>query len=353
MRNASAAPLPRWRTDVFLAAAIALDLATRGILPVVLPAMRAEFHYSDAAFGILGSLFFWSYSAFAPVAGALGDLYSRRLVILVSLVAWSASTALNGAATGFITLAVLRLAFGFSESLYLPAATALQADHHEPETRTLAMGLNSLAQNGGAVLGAAGAGLIAEHWGWRYAFAAFGLAGIVLALCSGHLLRDAPVSTTVQAPRTNIREALAYLLRDPTYLLLDANEILSAVAVWIFFFWLPLFLYETYGIKMAAAGFSGMAMQQFSGMAGIAAGTWLSRRLPHLDARRRLSVFAICYVAAAPCLLCFLFHPTFLAVVIAVSIFSLLRGLGAVYELPVLCDGSSRILMGEIMIQPA
>jgi hypothetical protein len=133
-------------------------------------------------------------------------------------------------------------------------------------------------------------------------------------------------------------EAIAYLVRDGTYLTLVANEILSGVAVWIFFFWLPLFLLETYGITMAAAGFAGMAMQQLSAVAGTAAATWLSYRRPGMKARIRQLLYALTSIAAAPCLLCFLFHPRFGTVAVAISIFSLLRAFGGVYEMPVLCD---------------
>lgn len=339
MNAVASKSLPRWRTDAFLAGTIALNYGNRGILPAVFPAMRAELHLSDIAFGLLGSLFFWSYAICAPVTGMLGNRYSRRLLVLVSLVAWSATSVLSGVANGLLALAILRVAFGVAESLYLPAATALQADHHGPETRTLAMGLNTLAQSGGAVLGAACAGFIAERWGWRYAFGAVGFAGIVLALSSPRMLSDAPAAAaSAHPPRAKVGEAISYLIRDPTYLMLVADEMLSGVAVWIFFFWLPLFLYESYGIKMGAAGFSGMAMLQISTMAGTVLGTWISHKLPRMSASRRLLLFAVSFIAAAPCLLCFLFHPSYLVVTVAISAFSLMRATGAVYELPLLCD---------------
>jgi len=336
-RTAAGGSLARWKIDAFLAATISLNFGARGILPVVLPAMRADFHFSDVAFGLLGSLFLWSYAICAPIAGMFGDLFSRRLVILVSVVTWSATTFLSGAANGFLMLALLRVVFGVSESLYLPAATALQADYHQPETRTRAMGLNSLAGSGGVVLWTACAGFIGEHFGWRYAFWALGLVGVALTLSSPYLLSEAPVTTNALA-RTKSREALAYLIKDPTYLLLVTNEILLSIAGWIFFFWLPLYLYETYGIKMAAAGFSGMATLQFSGMFGIAVGTWVSHRFPGMDARDRLLLFALGFLAAAPCLLTLLFHPSHPIVTISIAAFSILRGMGGVYEMPVLCD---------------
>jgi len=338
MPAAPARTLPRWRTDAFLAGAIALNYAARGILPVVLPALKADFHVSDARLGLLGSLFFWVYAICAPFGGFLGDLYSRRTLVLISVSSWSAITLLTGFAPGWTVLLILRIVFGVSESFYLSSATGLQADHHGPETRTLALGLNSLAQNIGPVGGAALAGWLAVRWGWRGAFAGLGLLGIVLALGSPRLLSDAPLKTTKRQPRAKVGETLAYLMRDPTYLSLVLNEALSGFSVWIFFFWLPDYLYETYHVKMAAAGVAGMAMQQLTAIAGTATGTWLSYRYPGMTPRFRHLLFALSCVISAPCLLCFLIHPSYLMVTVAIGVFSVLRGFGGVYELPVLCD---------------
>jgi MFS family permease len=338
MPVAPARALPRWRTDAFLAGAIALNYAARGILPVVLPALKADFHVSDARMGLLGSLFFWVYAICAPFGGYLGDLYSRRTLVLISVASWSAITLLTGFAPGWTVLLLLRIGFGMAESFYLSSATGLQADHHGPETRTRALGLNSLAQNIGPVGGAALAGWLAVRWGWRGAFVGLGLLGIALALGSPRLLSDAPVKRAKPPARATVGETLAYLFRDLTYLSLVLNEALSGLSVWIFFFWLPDYLYETYHVKMAAAGVAGMAMQQLSAVAGIAIGTWLSYRHPGMPPRFRHLLFALSCLISAPCLLCFLIHPSYLLVTVAIGVFSLLRGFGAVYELPVLCD---------------
>jgi MFS family permease len=269
----------------------------------------------------------------------LGDRVSRKLLVLTSLIGWSAATALSGAAESLTMLAVLRVVFGVFLCIYLPSAAALQAGHHGPETRTFAMGLNKLAQSGGVVLGAAGVGLVAEHWGWRPAFWVTGLAGIALALASPCLLSEAPGSAAAaRLPWSKIGRTLADLGRNGTFLMLVANEFFSGVAVWVFLYWLPLYLFETYHLKLAAAGSSGMAMLQITSMLGSLAGTWLVRRLPRLGAPRRMFLFAVSTLAAAPCLLCFLAHPTYLIVTVAVSAYSLLRGFGGIFELPILCE---------------
>lgn len=167
-----------------------------------------------------------------------------------------------------------------------------------------------------------------------------GIAGILLALFSGRFLGvtlNATVATG-DAHKFKERDATRYLIQTPTYLVLLLVTICAGVAVWIFFNWLSLHLVEKYNVKMAEAGFANVAMLQISSMLGIVAGAWLSDWAVRKDYRNRLVVFAIGYFAAAPFLLCFLFDPSILVVSICCSLFSFLRALGSVNEMPVLCE---------------
>ncbi|MBL9216801.1 MAG: MFS transporter [Opitutaceae bacterium] len=340
MSAPGAAPtVSRWRTDAFLAAGMVLNYADRSALPVVFPALRGELGLSDVTLGLLGSLFLWSYALCGPVAGMLADRYSRRLIVIVSLAAWSAVTALTGLAHGLVALALLRVALGVSESLFLPSAAAIMAANHGLETRGRAMGVLLLCQSVGVIIGGVGVSYAADHFGWRSGFLFLGFAGIALALAGGPLLPSAPAAATTAAPPPfRVRDAIAYLVHTPTYLTLLAGTVCAGVAVWIFFNWLSLYLVEKFGIKMAEAGFAGVAMLQLSSMVGIAAGAWISDRAVRRDHRSRLVVFAAGYFAAAPFLLCFLLDPGLLTVTVCCALFSLLRALGSVNEMPVLCE---------------
>src|SRR5688572_13653972 len=120
----------RWRVTVFLALAAALNYADRSAMSAVLSSVRTEFGVSDVSLGLLGSLFLWSYAVCSPFAGNLADRYSRTKLVIWSLAAWSAVTALMGIATGFTMLLVLRFTLGVAECLFLPSAIALIAELH-------------------------------------------------------------------------------------------------------------------------------------------------------------------------------------------------------------------------------
>ncbi len=335
---AGAAPLPRWRTDAFLAAGMVLNYADRSALPVIFPALRGELGLSDVALGLLGSLFLWSYALCGPIAGMLADRYSRRMIVIVSLTAWSVVTALTGLVHGFLLLALLRVALGVSESMFLPSAAGIVAARHGPETRGRAMGLLMVCQSVGVIVGGVGVSYAADHFGWRSALVVLGLGGVALALAAGRFFEVTPAAGSVRAREFRVREALRYLRRTPTYLTLLAGTICAGAAVWIFFNWLPLYLVERFGIRMGEAGFAGVAVLQAASMLGIGAGAWISDRAVKCDQRHRIRIFAAGYLAAAPFLFVLPFAPSVVAISVCCALFSFLRALGSVNEMPVLCD---------------
>ncbi|WP_414662556.1 MFS transporter [Horticoccus sp. 23ND18S-11] len=330
---------PRWRLVLLLAMAAALNYADRAAFSSVLPPLRAELGLSDTALGLMGSLFLWSYALASPVAGILADRYSRRMLVLVSLAAWSAVTLATGAAGGVLSLALLRIGLGVAESLYLPAATALLADHHDTTTRGRAMGLHSIGLNCGVVVGGAFAGYSAQHFGWRTGFVVLGLAGILLAVLARNGIVDAvKPAGAIHAARPTAGAALRYLMRVRSFYVLLLKTMLAGFTIWIFLSWLPLYFNEAFHMTLGAAGFAGTFMLQISTMLGIAGGGWISDRVARRSPRGRMLVLGLSYVCAAPFLLIFLQRPGFAAVIFAVSAFSFLRGLGEASEKPALCD---------------
>jgi predicted MFS family arabinose efflux permease len=324
---------------LLLAGAAALNYADRAAFSSVLPPLRQDLGLSDATLGLLGSLFLWSYALASPFAGALADRFSRRTLVLVSLAAWSAVTAATGLATGVISFALLRIALGVAESLYLPAAIALIADHHDTTSRGRALGIHSLGLNCGVVLGGAFAGYSAQHFGWRTGFVVLGLAGVALAFVARQRIPDTPAKTDVPAVvRASFRTALRYLIRVPSFHVLLLKTMLAGFSVWIFLNWLPLYFNEAFGMSLGAAGFAGTFMLQISTMLGIAGGGWISDWVARRSPQSRMLVMSLCYLGAAPFLLLFTTRPAFGLVVLAVSAFSFLRGLGEASEKPCLCD---------------
>lgn len=329
---------PRWRVVWFLTAAAALNFGDRSAMSAVLAAVRTDLGVSDVMLGLLGSVFLWSYALGSPIAGSLGDRFSRAKLVAGSLLAWSAVTALMGLATGYPMLLILRVSLGVAECLFLPAAIALIASHHGTETRARAMSFIQIGANAGMVIGGSAAGFFADHYGWRSGFWVLGGVGILLALASRPMLPAPAVKAVDVARKASFAQAVRYILRVPSYWVLLGESMLSGLGLWIFFTWLPLYFRETYNMPLAAAGFAGTFMLQISVVLGVLAGGWISDRVSANAPHRRMLLYGTFYLIGAPCLLLFLGKPSFVVVAVGISLFSFMRGLASSNDNPTQCE---------------
>src|SRR5690606_39041581 len=117
----------------------------------------------------------------------------RRLTLItVGTVAWSLATALCGAATNWVQLLFARIGVGVGEAVGLPANQSVVADYFPPERRATAMSILLLAPPIGAFIGAAGGAMIAQAFGWRAAFVAAAVPGVIFALLAYLFVAEPP-----------------------------------------------------------------------------------------------------------------------------------------------------------------
>lgn len=124
---------------------------------IMLTSMRdpivANFSLTDAQFGLLTSVFLWSYGILSPFVGFFADKYSRKKVIVFSVMIWSVVTIWTGLARSFHEMLIARTFMGISEACYIPAALAMITDYHKSRTRSLATGLHISGLYAGLAIG--------------------------------------------------------------------------------------------------------------------------------------------------------------------------------------------------------
>ncbi len=318
-----------------------LNYLDRLMITTVREPLLAEIPMSDAQFGLLTSAFLWIYGIFSPLGGYLADRFSRRLVIITSLLIWSAITWLTGQMHSFESLLAARALMGLSEACYIPAALALIADFHPGPTRSLATGLHMSGVYVGAALGGVG-GYAAEHFGWRAGFQWFGLFGVGYAVFSIFLLRDAspqpdkPAGTAEISPGIHPGEALRALFRQPAFLMLLAVNALVGIANWAVYGWLPTFLREHFKLNIGAAGLTATGYVQMASFAGVLLGGIWADRWSRTRPQARAFVPAIGFCAAAPCLFLGVGTDVLPAAIAGLIVFGLGRGFFDANHMPVL-----------------
>jgi MFS family permease len=188
-----------------------------------------------------------------------------------------------------------RSLMGVSEAFYIPAALALITDYHLGPTRSRAVGFHQTAIYLGVIIGGfSGYAADIPSMGWRFAFVACGLTGILYTLPLTFLLRDAPKVILPQKATTNPdSNPLWELMTNRSFLLLIVCFTLPAQAAWVIRDWMPAILKQQFHIGQGKAGVSATLYWQSAAIIGAFLGGWLADRLMRTHLRGRIYVSAL------------------------------------------------------------
>ena len=113
----------------------------RSVLFAVQDLIKAEFHRSDAAFGMLTSVFFLFYMFAAPFMGPLADRFSRKSVIIAGALVWSGATLLTAVTHDFTGLLIRHTLVGVGEASFVILSPVFVADMFPERQRGRVMGV--------------------------------------------------------------------------------------------------------------------------------------------------------------------------------------------------------------------
>jgi len=297
---------------------------------------------SDAQFGLLTSWFLWVYGLLSPFAGFLADRFSRTRLIIGSLLVWSILTWLTGHARTFDQLIVVRALMGISEAVYLPAALALIADYHRGSTRSFATGIHMTGLSVGAGLGGLG-GVLAEKYGWNFAFDVFGFFGVGYAILLACILRGSPREQTKMASSSPVQdvklgEALVSLFRSRSFIILNIFWSLLAFTGWAVLGWMPTYFKEHFSLTQGIAGISTTLFLAIAMMPGkLIGGVWADR-WSRTQERARILVPAIGLLIAAPAVFLLAKTGTLAIAIVGLCIYGLTRTFTDANLMPILCQ---------------
>ena len=289
-----------------------VNFVDRQVLAILLPQVKAEFELSDAMLGLLvGPTFAFFYATMGLPLAFLADRVSRRRLIAASLALFSAMTITCGLVVQFWQLLLVRTLTGVGEAGTGPASQTMITDLYPPERRGRAQAVYATGANLGVLVAFAAGGIIAEAWGWRAAFIAVGLPGLVLTLVLLATVRDPQRGASdrvAQENATGIGLVMRQLWQSRAfrYTALGAcSTCFTAYALGSFF---PLFLARSHGMSTSEIGIAmALIMGVCGGLATYAAGyladrfgrndrCWYSY-IPALAALAPLPLAPICFLA--------------------------------------------------------
>ncbi len=294
----------RWYVVAMLWCISFFNYADRQAINSVLPLLQSEFDLSLLQLGLLGSAFAWVYGFSGIFAGFLVDRISRKKAILGGLYAWSLICMSTALSRGFGALFVLRGAEGLGETIYYPASMSMVSDYHSKETRSRAMGIHQTSVYAGTIAGGTFAGLIGQHYGWRWSFIVFGGLGVLLGFVLNHYLREPQRgqadATKPAEPSLNFAQFVQLLRRTPTVLCLTGAFICSNFVALVLLAWMPKFLFDKFHMSLAVAGLTATAFVQLASVLGSITGGWLADIFRTRSPRGRILVQAVGVLCGAP-----------------------------------------------------
>src|SRR5215207_7505840 len=290
----------------------------------------------EANWGAVLALFKWVYAFLSPIGGYLADRYSRRHVIAGSLLVWSAVTWMTGHVTTYDQLLVTRAVMGISEAFYIPAALALIADYHRGGTRSRAVGMHQMGIYAGVIIGGF-SGYAADNpaLGWRWAFYACGIIGVLYAAPLFFFLKNAPRPAGERqhlSPGATLRE----LLGNGSFLLLVLYFTLPAMAAWVVRDWMPAILKAEFHIGQGISGVAATLPWQAAAIVGVALGGALADRWSRRNLRGRIHASAIGVSLIIPAIFGVGNAPTLAAAVAFLVVFGLGWGFFDCNNMPIL-----------------
>ncbi len=290
-----------WLLVGFTWIAYCLNYSDRQVIFSIFPILKSELHFSDAQLGLTGSAFLWVYGLCSPIAGQIGDRFSKRRLVALSLLLWSGVTALTGLSHSVGMVLTCRALTGVTESLFVPAAVALLANAHRPENRSRAFALYGTGQLAGIVVGGWYGGFVAQEFQWRLTFYSLGLAGILYCFPYFRFLSSMGEEARVETKKSGSTLAVTALAKIPTYLVLCLVSSVFNLTLWLLYTWLPDFLYEKFSLSLAGAGYTATVYLQTASLVGTLAGGALADYFYRRNTSARFWLIAIGLLCSAPC----------------------------------------------------
>lgn len=358
----------RWRIFGVVFLITLINLVDRISLSIAMPTIAKEFALSPAMQGLVLSSFFWSYALLQIPGGWLIDKLGPRKMVAGATVLWGLFQTLMGAATGGLSMLLLRVGLGAAEAPLFPAGSKLNALWLSRKERARgAVLMDAGSPLGAAIGGLAISNLILMFGSWRTAFVVAGLATIACGWLAWRYLRDDPA----KHPGVNGAE-LAHIhdgaapAANPTRAVQDDTPLpkRSTIAMcigrmsWAMIFfglltWGPTYLTQARGLSLSQIGAATFFIF-LAGALGSLSGGFLCDALCSMNFSRGKVVKSMIAISGIVTLAVFASLPSITSPVVAVAVLcaaSFLLMWGSLYwSLPSLLASPGRVgLLGACM----
>ncbi len=274
----------RWWVIALIALATVINYIDRQAIVVLWPSISEDL-YPDKSmterkeiYALISVVFMFSYAFGQSIFGKIFDKIGTRLGFVLSIGFWSISTALHAFAKGVLSFSIFRSMLGISEAGNWPGAAKGNAEWFPPSERAFAQGLFNSGAAIGGIIAIPTIAFLTVYFSWQMIFVIVGLIGllwlvpwliIVKAPPKSHpwltedekkyilggqkVIEDDDSIQKLEEYNPKVRELLS---RKQSWGVIIASAAIDPIW-WLFVFWIPIYLFEVYGMDVKSIGIYG------------------------------------------------------------------------------------------------
>ncbi len=298
----------RWWVVGLVALAAVINYIDRQSMGVLWPEIAKDL-YPDKTelerkdiYAIISVVFMFAYAFGQAIFGKIFDWIGTRIGFALSIGVWSIATALHAFAQGVLSFSIFRGILGVAEAGNWPGAAKANAEWFPTKERALAQGIFNSGAAIGGIISIPLIAFLTIYFSWQMIFVVVGLIGLLWLI---------PWMVIVKAPPKEhpwlSESEKEYILTGQKNQDLDSDGefdegynpstgellkrkqswgvIIASAAIdpiwWLFVVWIPIYLYEVYGMNVKEIGIYGWVPY-----VGAMIGAWFGGLL----AQNRISV---------------------------------------------------------------
>jgi MFS family permease len=258
---------------VVVAGSYVVNAMDRQVFPVLLPDIRHEYSFTLAQGGLLATIFTLGIGLAGVPTGFLLDRLSRKAVMLIGIVIYSAFTLLTTVAVGFGDMFVYRALSGVGEAMQ-NAALFSAVGAYFFANRAMALGSLNFAYGLGGFLGPYLGAKMGIAGGWRVPFYVYGALGLIFVVAIMLFIRK-QFTEQVEGgtSETTVRnyEHVHQQLFNRNILLLGLTAVVVGLAMYGYLGLYPTFLQSVLHFSKSEAGLAA-SMFGLGALVGLPAG---------------------------------------------------------------------------------
>jgi MFS family permease len=253
-------PLSRWKlwyTMIIIYLLYFLDFATRSVISPMFPILKKEMNLSDAQLGWLSTIVLAMVCLLAIPLSYFIDRWSRRKMMALMSIVWSAGSFFSGLSANFAQLLATRGVLGVGEASFTSAGQAMIMATIKKARRATVTGIWTTAAPLGMAFGMLIGGLVASKYSWQSAFIAVAVPGIILGILAWFLpdFKNQLKSNDADGAKgQNLGRVIKDLMRNKTLVALCVASGLIYFFSNTMVYWLPTYFIRYMGMDVARAG---------------------------------------------------------------------------------------------------